>query len=148
MLVFGASISIFAAAFKKAHLERCPSGLRSTPGKCVYAKSVSGVRIPVSPLHPPKPAGDGGFVLYPHFIRFYLRLRREKERWQSWFNVPDSKSGVPLRVPGVRIPLSPLEFIAHLSDICPADALFVLLFWEVFSFTVYRIYRKLRDFDH
>ena len=29
--------------------ERCPSGLRSTPGKCVYAKSVPRVRIPVSP---------------------------------------------------------------------------------------------------
>ncbi len=57
MLDFDVAITIFAAAFEKAHLERCPSGLRSTPGKCVYAKSVSGVRIPVSPLHPPTPYG-------------------------------------------------------------------------------------------
>ncbi len=37
-------------------LERCPSGRRSTPGKCVYAKSVSRVRIPSS-LQPNAPAG-------------------------------------------------------------------------------------------
>ena len=30
-------------------LERCPSGLRSAPGKCVYLKRVSRVRIPLSP---------------------------------------------------------------------------------------------------
>ena len=30
-------------------LERCSSGLRGTPGKRVYAKSVSRVRIPISP---------------------------------------------------------------------------------------------------
>ena len=35
-------------------------------------------------------------------------LRRVKERWQSWFNAPDSKSDVLSKVPGVRIPLSPL----------------------------------------
>ena len=29
--------------------ERCPSGLRSTPGKCVYFKRVPRVRIPLSP---------------------------------------------------------------------------------------------------
>ncbi len=29
--------------------ERCPSGLRSTPGKCVYGKTVPRVRIPPSP---------------------------------------------------------------------------------------------------
>ena len=29
--------------------ERCPSGLRSTPGKCVYVNSVPRVRIPPSP---------------------------------------------------------------------------------------------------
>jgi hypothetical protein len=28
---------------------RCPSGLRSTPGKCVSVNSVSRVRIPLSP---------------------------------------------------------------------------------------------------
>ena len=31
------------------YLERCPSGRRSTPGKCVYATSVPRVRIPLSP---------------------------------------------------------------------------------------------------
>ena len=30
------------------YLERWPSGRRRTPGKCVYAKSVSRVRIPSS----------------------------------------------------------------------------------------------------
>ena len=30
--------------------ERCPSGRRSTPGKCVYSKRVPRVRIPFSPL--------------------------------------------------------------------------------------------------
>ena len=30
-------------------LETCPSGWRSTPGKCVYVNSVSRVRIPPSP---------------------------------------------------------------------------------------------------
>ena len=33
---------------------RCPSGLRSTPGKCVSVNSVSRVRIPLSPF-PPQP---------------------------------------------------------------------------------------------
>ena len=35
--------------FEISSLERCPSGLRSTPGKCVYVKSVPRVRIPPSP---------------------------------------------------------------------------------------------------
>jgi hypothetical protein len=35
--------------YKSAHLERCPSGLRSTPGKRVYVYSVPRVRIPLSP---------------------------------------------------------------------------------------------------
>ncbi len=42
---------IFAA---HKYLEGCPSGLRSTLGKRVYAKSVSRVRIP-SPLQPNAP---------------------------------------------------------------------------------------------
>ena len=29
------------------------------------------------------------------------------EKWQSWFNAPDLKSGVLLKVPGIRIPPSP-----------------------------------------
>ncbi len=32
-------------------MERCPSGRRSTPGKCVYVSSVPRVRIPPSPPH-------------------------------------------------------------------------------------------------
>ncbi len=147
ILDFAVAITIFAAAFEKAHLERCPSGLRSTPGKCVYAKSVSGVRIPVSPLHPPKRTAPRRVVSHLH-PPTPCGLRRVKERWQSWFNVPDSKSGVPSRVPGVRIPLSPLKFIAHLSDICPADALLFYCFGKLFSFTVYRIYLNFRGFNH
>ena len=41
---------IFAPS--KLPLERCSSGLRGTPGKRVYAKSVSRVRIPFSPQEP------------------------------------------------------------------------------------------------
>jgi hypothetical protein len=33
----------------KNQTERCPSGRRSTPGKCVYGKTVPRVRIPLSP---------------------------------------------------------------------------------------------------
>ena len=29
------------------------------------------------------------------------------ERWSSWFKAPVLKTGVPLRVPRVRIPISP-----------------------------------------
>lgn len=36
-----------------------------------------------------------------------LNSHSNTERCQSWLNVPDSKSGVLERVPGVRIPLSP-----------------------------------------
>ena len=32
-----------------SYLERCSSGLRGTPGKRVYVKSVPRVRIPLSP---------------------------------------------------------------------------------------------------
>jgi hypothetical protein len=35
--------------FDKKFLERCPSGRRSTPGKCVSFKRASWVRIPLSP---------------------------------------------------------------------------------------------------
>ena len=43
-------IRTFAPAFQKwRQKERCSSGLRGTPGKRVYVKSVSGVRIPLSP---------------------------------------------------------------------------------------------------
>ncbi len=63
--------------------ERCPSGRRSAPGKCVYAKSVSRVRIPVSPPR--------------------------KGEVPEWSIGLDSKSSVLLRVPWVRIPPSPLQ---------------------------------------
>ncbi len=39
----------FFTTFVAPSKERCPSGLRSAPGKCVYLKRVSGVRIPLSP---------------------------------------------------------------------------------------------------
>ena len=35
--------------FANAKMERCSSGCRGTPGKCVYSKRVSRVRIPFSP---------------------------------------------------------------------------------------------------
>ena len=38
-------------------LERCSSGLRGTPGKRVYDKIVSRVRIPISP-HPKRKAAE------------------------------------------------------------------------------------------
>ncbi len=41
----------------KRHAEQWPSGRRRTPGKCVYVKSVSRVRIPPAP-----PPGFGGAV--------------------------------------------------------------------------------------
>ena len=34
------------------------------------------------------------------------------ERWSSWFKAPVLKTGVPLRVPWVRIPLSPPFFLS------------------------------------
>nr|GFC42602.1 hypothetical protein [Tanacetum cinerariifolium] len=39
-----------AAVGGKPHSERCPSGRRSTPGKCVWLKRSSWVRIPSSLL--------------------------------------------------------------------------------------------------
>ena len=102
--------------------ERCPSGLRSTPGKCVYAKSVSGVRIPVSP---PRSAEIPLWILAGLLIVLVLC---STERWQSWFNVPDSKSGVPSRVPGVRIPLSPPKNFQRLCrNLISTEALFLCL---------------------
>lgn len=37
------------AVFEREYMEECPSGRRSTPGKCVYLKRVSRVRIPFPP---------------------------------------------------------------------------------------------------
>ena len=42
-------------------MERCSSGLRGTPGKRVYDKIVSRVRIPISPQENPGPRGPGFF---------------------------------------------------------------------------------------
>ena len=44
-------------------MERCPSGLRCTLGKRVYANSVPGVRIPLSPPFTKNPALCGAFLL-------------------------------------------------------------------------------------
>ena len=43
--------------------EKCPSGRRSTPGKCVYLKRVSRVRIPPSP--PERLNGKSKFCVEP-----------------------------------------------------------------------------------
>jgi hypothetical protein len=40
-------------------------------------------------------------------------MNRKKERWQSWSNAPDLKSGETLRFPWVRIPLSPIKFFEY-----------------------------------
>ena len=46
--------------------ERCPSGLRSTPGKCVWVNSPSRVRIPPSP--PIIQLKQQVKILVPHFV--------------------------------------------------------------------------------
>ena len=43
------SVSDFGQTHMECILERCSSGLRGTPGKRVYDKIVSRVRIPISP---------------------------------------------------------------------------------------------------
>ena len=47
--IFFALIKLVISALEIFKMERCPSGRRSTPGKCVYLKRVSWVRIPLSP---------------------------------------------------------------------------------------------------
>ena len=61
-------------------LERCPSGRRSTPGKCVYAKSVSRVRIPSSlqqtlflPLFSPNSSEFGVFYAFLDLKSTHIR---------------------------------------------------------------------------
>ena len=44
-------------------LERCPSGLRSTPGKCVCVKNAPRVRIPPSPPVLTQRGSSGPFML-------------------------------------------------------------------------------------
>lgn len=41
-----------------------------------------------------------------------------KEEWQSWLIAPVLKTGVPERVPGVRIPLPPHTERANFSSFC------------------------------
>ena len=88
-------------------LERCPSGLRSTPGKCVYVKSVSGVRIPVSPLEYRSCWKDRHVYCWVCFLSDAWPFTNTSGEVAEWLNAPDSKSDVPSRVPGVRIPPSP-----------------------------------------
>ena len=50
IFVISEKVLIFAVPiFRDLSLERCSSGLRGTPGKRVYSKRVSRVRISVSP---------------------------------------------------------------------------------------------------
>ena len=54
VLFFNCAISYSSLVLRpieniKRIVERCPSGLRSTPGKRVYANRVPRVRIPLSP---------------------------------------------------------------------------------------------------
>ena len=48
---------------RQSPLERCPSGRRSTPGKCVYGTTVPRVRIPPSP-----PIHENAGSLKPAFL--------------------------------------------------------------------------------
>ena len=62
-------------------LESCPSGWRSTPGKCVYLKRVSRVRIPHSP---PKDFNRTN-------VRFFIfRKKFFRLAWKGFF--PENKS--------------------------------------------------------
>ena len=47
--------SLFKLSVSSLTMERCLSGLKGTPGKCVYVHSVPRVRIPLSP---PKKQGS------------------------------------------------------------------------------------------
>ena len=73
---------------------------------CIRQKCIQGS----NPCLSASPA-EGGFYAQPKKKKppssAFSGLRRVKERWQSWFNAPDSKSDVLSKVPGVRIPLSP-----------------------------------------
>ena len=74
--------------FKILSLERCPSGRRSTPGKCVNVKSVSGVRIPFSPL---KKRSLGAFFVYKNIVstdkkkaKRRIQMKEEKVHGQGF----------------------------------------------------------------
>ena len=105
--------------------ERCPSGLRSAPGKCVYVKSVSRVRIPVSPPHVFGEVAEWSIVLDskssvpPGTVGSNPTLSAEMPGCDSsrayLFRVGSVAECVPTevgmypRVPWVRIPPSPQQ---------------------------------------
>lgn len=80
---------------KSKGTERCPSGRRSTPGKCVNAKSVSRVRIPSSlqqtlflPLFSPNSSEFGVFYAwkFPNFPFYsWARQKKLKSPISYWF---------------------------------------------------------------
>ena len=84
------------ACLKLAALpERCPSGLRSTPGKCVYVNSVPRVRIP------PSPPTEAARALKPLAFLFDELLHRRPNRTPT--GAPFGDSGpVCRRFPGTR----------------------------------------------
>ena len=59
------SVSDFGQTHMECILERCSSGLRGTPGKRVYDKIVSRVRIPISPHQVAGRISDWLFVSGP-----------------------------------------------------------------------------------
>ncbi len=58
------------------NMERWPSGLRRTPGKCVYAKHVPRVRIPLSPPKLKCPPCVGILILHRRLF--------EPSEYYSW----------------------------------------------------------------
>ena len=64
-------------------LERCSSGLRGTPGKRVYDKIVSRVRIPISPQENPGPRGPGFFFGKTHPLFMQVMQAAEESGRQS-----------------------------------------------------------------
>jgi hypothetical protein len=71
------------------HQERCPSGLRSTPGKRVYVNSISRVRIPLSP----PPCALTGFG---------RQATQDQRDWVARATVRPLVAGVPHEAPRER----------------------------------------------
>ena len=93
------------------------SGLRSTIGNRVYAKSVSGVRIPISPPDNLSAVSHGAFS--------YDLLGRTLGGVAEWLNAAVSKTVWPAtRVTGVRIPPPPPGY--KLQARFPVPVLFFL----------------------
>lgn len=88
------------------------SGLRSTIGNRVYAKSVSGVRIPISPPDNLSAASHGAFS--------YDLLGRTLGGVAEWLNAAVSKTVWPAtRVTGVRIPPPPPGYMLQARETVP-----------------------------